>query len=84
MGNQPVSRPTHWSRGQLLEQHPVADFDGEYVAFRQSGEAAKGSFRCTECGYGVVVTQTLPSCPMCSEQVWEHVAWRPFTERLLV
>ena len=40
---------------------------------------AKGEFRCAECGYGVVVTHSLPSCPMCSEQVWERVAWTPLS-----
>jgi hypothetical protein len=66
------------ARGQLLEQHPVTDFDGEYVAFRESGEAAKGSFRCSDCGYGVVVTGALPTCPMCGGTVWEESAWSPF------
>ena len=36
-------------------------------------------YRCASCGYGIVVRQLPPSCPMCRETRWELVAWRPFT-----
>jgi hypothetical protein len=43
------------------------------------GLHAKGEFRCTGCGYGVVVCRGLPRCPMCNEHIWEPIAWRPFS-----
>ena len=49
-----------------------------------AGARAKGEFRCASCGYGVIVSKILPRCPMCSERVWERVAWRPFSGRSLV
>ena len=46
---------------------------------RRAGGHAKGEFRCSECGYGVVVSSALPSCPMCHGDTWEPAPWRPFT-----
>jgi hypothetical protein len=68
----------------LIEEHPLAGSDGDYVQFRESGEAAKGSFRCSDCGYGVVVTSALPPCPMCGGVVWEESPWSPFTRSPLL
>lgn len=51
---------------------------GDFVLFHTSGEPAKGAFQCSECGYGVVVTDALPTCPMCSGTAWEEAPWRPF------
>jgi rubrerythrin len=45
----------------------------------ETGVAAVGEFRCSECGYGVIVQRKLPRCPMCSGTSWEQSAWRPFT-----
>ncbi len=47
-------------------------------ALRLAGGSAKGEFHCAECGYGVTVYRTLPSCPMCAGEVWEQSAWSPF------
>ena len=58
------------------DQVPAEELD--YVAFLQTGDAAKGSFRCAECGYGVVVTTGLPLCPMCGGSTWELAEWSPF------
>jgi len=33
-------------------------------------------------GYGIVVYEQSPSCPMCRETRWEHVEWRPFSQLL--
>jgi rubrerythrin len=71
-------------RGQLIEQDRVARFEGDYVPFRESGQAAKGSFRCSDCGYGVVVTAALPPCPMCGGSVWEESPWSPFSRSPLL
>jgi hypothetical protein len=41
--------------------------------------AAKGKrtkYRCAACGYGIVVYERPPSCPMCRKPRWEHVEWR--------
>jgi rubrerythrin len=48
------------------------------VEFRQSGEAVKGEYHCSSCGYGVAIYRTLPQCPMCGGTSWEPAAWSPF------
>jgi hypothetical protein len=65
------------------EQLP-AEVEGDYVAFLQAGDAAKGAFRCAECGYGVVVTAGLPTCPMCGSVSWERSEWSPFRRSSLI
>jgi rubrerythrin len=44
----------------------------DFVEFFRSGQAAAGEFRCSECGYGVIVQRTLPACPMCGGEAWEQ------------
>ncbi len=44
-----------------------------------AGMRAKGEFRCLQCGYGVTVYRSLPSCPMCHHTEWERVPWRPYS-----
>jgi rubrerythrin len=51
----------------------------EFVAFRASGDPAKGEFHCAECGYGVIVHSALPICPMCGGDAWEQASWSPLT-----
>jgi rubrerythrin len=66
-------------RGLVIEEREADELDGDYVAFLETGESAKGSFRCADCGYGVVVTGALPPCPMCgAAAVWESAPWSPF------
>jgi Zn finger protein HypA/HybF involved in hydrogenase expression len=36
-----------------------------------AGHAARGDFRCADCGYGVTIHRTLPTCPMCRGELWE-------------
>ena len=43
-----------------------------------AGRSAKGEFHCADCGYGVTVYRTLPTCPMCGGHVWDQSAWSPF------
>lgn len=52
-----------------------------YVEFLVAGESAVGEFRCSECGYGVIVQRALPRCPMCGGEAWEQSAWSPFSRR---
>ena len=44
----------------------------EWVDFAEAGSEATGEFRCSDCGYGVVVQHVLPPCPMCRGAVWER------------
>jgi rubrerythrin len=55
----------------LDEARKVGSTDGEFVEFVGAGAAAKGAFRCSDCGYGVAVQGTLPQCPMCGGTSWE-------------
>jgi hypothetical protein len=57
---------------------PLEVEDDGYVHFFKSGEAAKGEFHCSDCGYGVTVYRELPVCPMCAGTSWEQTAWSPF------
>jgi hypothetical protein len=54
----------------------------EFVQFWAAGASAKGAYRCSECGYGVTVHQTLPVCPMCGGGSWEAASWRPLRSAL--
>ncbi len=44
----------------------------DWVDFAETGSNASGEFRCADCGYGAVVQQVLPPCPMCRGTVWER------------
>jgi hypothetical protein len=49
-----------------------------YVAFLEAGTEVKGEFTCSDCAYGVIVTRSLPVCPMCGGSSWEPAPWSPF------
>jgi rubrerythrin len=51
----------------------------DYVEFWVAGEAVKGEFHCSDCGYGVTIVRVLPQCPMCGGRSWEQFPWSPFT-----
>ena len=51
----------------------------EYVEFWPSGQAVKGEFHCSSCGYGVTIVRALPVCPMCGGRAWEQSTWSPFS-----
>jgi rubrerythrin len=44
----------------------------DWVDFAEAGSDVSGEFRCSDCGYGAVVHQVLPPCPMCRGTVWER------------
>ena len=46
-----------------------------------AGDAEVGEFRCSGCGYGVIVHRELPRCPMCSGTAWERGSWRPLAAK---
>ena len=47
--------------------------DDGYVDFFMTGEPVVGEFRCSDCGYGVSLSRTLPLCPMCGGTSWEPI-----------
>jgi rubrerythrin len=61
--------------GSMAERREVPEKTQDWTA----GARAKGEFRCMECGYGVTVYRSLPTCPMCQGAAWERVPWRPYT-----
>jgi hypothetical protein len=59
-----------------------SEVEGGMVAAGPGRKGKRAQYRCTVCGYGIVVYGQSPSCPMCAETRWEHVEWRPFSHRL--
>ena len=57
----------------------VATRENDEPVFLTAGAQANGEFRCSRCGYGVVVRNLLPTCPMCQGDVWEEPAGSPWT-----
>ena len=57
----------------------VAARTGDEPVFVPAGDRANGEFRCSECGYGVIVRSVLPACPMCRGLVWEEPAGSPYS-----
>lgn len=49
----------------------------EFTELAAAGAPTKGEFHCAECGYGVTVTRTLPTCPMCAGSDWQRSTWSP-------
>lgn len=45
--------------------------------FLAAGSAARGDYRCAECGYGIIVRAVLPECPMCRGAEWERPSTSP-------
>ena len=57
--------------------------EGDAVELYAAGDRAIGEFRCSGCGYGVMIGATLPHCPMCGGQAWERGPWAPFARARL-
>ena len=53
------------------ERAVLSHGNGDPVLFA-AGQAVSGEFRCSECGYGVIVRSALPACPLCRGLVWEE------------
>jgi rubrerythrin len=60
------------------ERAVLSSESGEPVFFA-AGRAVSGEFRCSECGYGVIVRSVLPACPMCRGLVWQDRAASSFS-----
>jgi rubrerythrin len=63
----------------LVREAEDSEVEGGMVAVGRGRKGKRAEYRCTVCGYGIVVYGQAPSCPMCSEARWEHVEWRPFS-----
>jgi hypothetical protein len=59
-----------------------SEVEGGMAAAEPGRTGKRAEYRCTACGYGIVVYGQSPSCPMCREARWEHVEWRPFSQLL--
>ena len=66
----------------LVREAEDSEVEGGMVAVGGGRKGKRAEYRCTVCGYGIVVYGHAPSCPMCSEARWEHVEWRPFSQLL--
>jgi hypothetical protein len=65
-----------------VRQAEDSELERGMVAVGGGRKGKRAEYRCTVCGYGIVVYGQAPSCPMCSEARWEHVEWRPFSQLL--
>jgi len=65
-----------------LREADDAAAEGGMLAARGGRIGKRGEYRCAACGSRIVVYGQAPSCPICSERRWEHVAWRPFSQLL--
>jgi rubrerythrin len=63
---------TSVTKGASVESRNPAGY-GEFAA---AGDAGIGEYRCSVCGYGVIVQAVLPRCPMCGGTSWERAARR--------
>jgi hypothetical protein len=57
-----------------LQQHTT--FNAQTTAVRveyRDGIPERVEFRCA-CGYGIIVSDTPPSCPMCQANAWQRIA----------
>jgi rubrerythrin len=53
------------------EEAAVSLDESGFSDFAFAGAHVSGDFRCAACGYGAVVRNALPPCPMCGGSVWE-------------
>jgi hypothetical protein len=77
-----VPAPAALSDGDQVREAEDSEVEGGMVAVGGGRRGKRAEYRCTVCGYGIVVYGHAPSCPMCSEARWEHVEWRPFSQLL--
>lgn len=63
----------------LRREAEDSEVEGGMVTAGPGRKGKRAEYRCTVCGYGIVVYGQAPSCPMCRETRWEHVEWRPFS-----
>jgi hypothetical protein len=64
-------------RVALVRETEDSDVKPGMVAAGGARKGKRTEYRCAGCGYGIVVYERPPSCPMCRKPRWEHVEWRP-------
>lgn len=64
-------------RVALVSETEDSEVKRDMVAAGGGRKAKRTEYRCVACGYGIVVYERPPSCPMCSKPRWERVEWRP-------
>ena len=69
-----VGRP---GRVALVRATEDSELERGMVAAGGGRQGKRTEYRCAACGYGIVVYERPPSCPMCRKPRWEHVEWRP-------
>ncbi len=66
----------------LVREAEDSEVERGMVAAGGGRKGQRAEYHCAACGYGIVVYERPPGCPMCSEGRWEHVEWRPFSPLL--
>jgi hypothetical protein len=62
----------------LVREAKDSEVERGMVAAGRGRKGKRTEYRCAACGYGIVVYERPPGCPMCREARWEHVEWRPY------
>jgi len=60
----------------LVRETEDSEVERGMVAAGGGRKGKQTEYRCAACGYGIVVYERPPSCPMCRKPRWEHVEWR--------
>jgi rubredoxin len=63
-------------RVALVRETKDSDVKPGMVAAGGGRKGKRTEYRCAACGYGIVVYERPPSCPMCRKPRWEHVESR--------
>jgi hypothetical protein len=66
----------------LVREAEDSELEAGTVAAGGGRKGKRAEYRCAACGYGIVAYGRPPGCPMCREARWEHVEWRPSSQRL--
>jgi hypothetical protein len=61
----------------LVRETEDSDVERGIVAAGRGRKGKRTEYRCAACGYGIVVYERPPSCPMCGMARGEHVEWQP-------
>jgi rubrerythrin len=56
----------------LDEVQGLVGWEADHVQFFAAGATVRGTFHCSDCGYGIAVQSYLPRCPMCDGSTWER------------
>jgi rubrerythrin len=57
--------------GATVPESTYVEAGATYV---EAGARGVGDYRCEQCGYGIVMSGVLPSCPMCQSSSWKRAS----------